>query len=293
MLFLSPEIPMSMDEFRLLRDFIYQHCGLNFTEDSKYLLEKRLGRRLQLHKLKNFKDYYYFLRYKPDKEQELSEVVDLLTTNETYFFREDYQLRAFAEEILPEIRKRKEATGDKQLRIWSAGCSSGEEPYTLAMILLDQTWLSSWRVEIIGTDISQKVLQMARQGEYGETSFRNTDQVYKRRFFSDAGDKLRIKDEVKNLVTISHLNLFDSARITLLGRMDVVFCRNVIIYFDLDGKKKVIDNFFQRLHPEGYLLLGHSESLINLSTSFQLRHFQHDMVYQKSALPTPSIGGRP
>ncbi|MCK4535803.1 MAG: protein-glutamate O-methyltransferase CheR [Desulfuromonadales bacterium] len=293
MLFLSPEIPMSMDEFRLLRDFIYQHCGLNFTEDSKYLLEKRLGRRLQLHKLKSFKDYYYFLRYKPDKEQELSEVVDLLTTNETYFFREDYQLRAFAEEILPEIRKRKEATGDKQLRIWSAGCSSGEEPYTLAMILLDQTWLSSWRVEIIGTDISQKVLQMARQGEYGETSFRNTDQVYKRRFFSDAGDKLRIKDEVKNLVTISHLNLFDSARITLLGRMDVVFCRNVIIYFDLDGKKKVIDNFFQRLHPEGYLLLGHSESLINLSTSFQLRHFQHDMVYQKSALPTPSIGGRP
>ncbi len=293
MLFLSPEIPMSMDEFRLLRDFIYQHCGLNFTEDSKYLLEKRLGRRLQLHKLKSFKDYYYFLRYKPDKEQELSEVVDLLTTNETYFFREDYQLRAFAEEILPEIRKRKEATGDKQLRIWSAGCSSGEEPYTLAMILLDQTWLSSWRVEIIGTDISQKVLQMARQGEYGETSFRNTDQVYKRRFFSDAGDKLRIKDEVKNLVTISHLNLFDSARITLLGRMDVVFCRNVIIYFDLDGKKKVIDNFFQRLHPEGYLLLGHSESLINLSTSFQLRHFQHDMVYQKSALPTPLIGGRP
>ena len=102
------------------------------------------------------------------------------------------------------------------------------------------------------------------------------------------GDKMQISDSVKSLVTISHLNLFDQARIALLGKMDIVFCRNVIIYFDLDGKKKVIDSFFQRLHPEGYLLLGHSESLINLSTSFQLRHFQHDMVYQK---PTPSSAG--
>lgn len=292
MLFLAPEIPMSMDEFRLLRDFVYQHCGLNFTEDSKYLLEKRLGRRLNHHNLKSFKDYYYFLRYKPDKEVELSEVVDLLTTNETYFFREDYQLRAFAEEILPEIRQRKAAAGDRQLRIWSAGCSSGEEPYTLAMILLDQAWLRSWRVEIIGTDINQKVLQMARQGEYGESSFRSTDQRYRERFFKDSDGKLRIRDEVKNLVTISHLNLFDSARVALLGRMDVVFCRNVIIYFDQDGKKKVIESFFQQLQPEGYLLLGHSESLINLSTAFKLRHFQHDMVYQKAGLPDLSVSAR-
>jgi len=275
---------MSMDEFRLLRDFVYQHCGLNFTEDSKYLLEKRLGRRLQAHKLQSFKDYYYFLRYKSDKDQELSEVVDLLTTNETYFFREDYQLRTFSEEILPEIRARKEASNDRRLRIWSAGCSSGEEPYTLAMILLDQRWLENWRVEIIGTDISQKVLQLARQGEYGESAFRNTEPVYRRRFFTQNGDRARIRDEVKNLVTISHLNLFDHPRIALLGKMDLIFCRNVIIYFDLDGKKKVIDSFFQRLQPEGYLLLGHSESLINLSTAFQLRHFKHDMVYQKSAL---------
>ncbi len=292
MLLLSPEIPMSMDEFRLLRDFVYQHCGLNFTEDSKYLLEKRLGRRLQVHNLKSFKDYYYFLRYKPEKDQELSEVVDLLTTNETYFFREEYQLRTFVEDVLPEIRKRKEASGDKQLRIWSAGCSSGEEPYTLAMMLLDQPWLNSWRVEIIGTDISQKVLQKARQGEYSEASFRNTDPACRRRFFVENDGKAQIGDDVKGLVTISHLNLFDQARIALLGKMDIVFCRNVIIYFDLDGKKKVIDSFFQRLHPEGFLLLGHSESLINLSTSFKLRHFQHDMVYQKPAT-TASSGGLP
>jgi chemotaxis protein methyltransferase CheR len=281
MLFITPEIKMSADEFRLLRDFVYQHCGLNFTDDSRYLLEKRLGKRLQQHNLKTFKDYYYFLRYNPNKDQELSEVIDQLTTNETYFYREDFQLKTFVEEILPEIRKRKEKEGQKTLRIWSAGCSSGEEPYTIAMLLLDQPWLNSWRVEVIGTDISQRVLHMAREGVYGEASFRSTEPSQKKRFFTEHEGKARVKDEVRNLVSISHLNLFDTARIALLGKMDAIFCRNVIIYFDQPGKKNVIENFFQRLVPDGFLLLGHSESLINLSTSFHLRHFKHDMVYQK------------
>ena len=272
---------MTADEFRLLRDFVYQHCGLNFTEDSKYLLEKRLGKRLQMHNLKTFKDYYYFLRYNPNKDQELTEVVDQLTTNETYFFREDFQLKTFVEDILPEVRKRKELEGKKTLRIWSAGCSSGEEPYTIAMLLLSQPWLQSWKVEVVGTDISQRVLHMALEGVYGEASFRSTDPQQKARFFTEQEGKWRVKDEVRSLVSISHLNLFDSSRIALLGKMDLIFCRNVIIYFDQAGKKSVIENFFQRLVPDGFLLLGHSESLINLSTSFQLRHFQHDMVYQK------------
>jgi len=281
---------MNAEEFRLLRDFVYQHCGLNFTEDSKYLLEKRLGKRLQQHSLKTFKDYYYFLRYNPNKDQELSEVIDQLTTNETYFFREDFQLRTFVEDILPEIRKRKEQQSRQTLRIWSAGCSSGEEPYTIAMLLLDQPWLRDWRIEVIGTDISQRVLHMAREGVYGDSSFRNTETLQKSRFFREHAGKLRINDEVRNLVSISHLNLFDAARIALLGKMDVIFCRNVIIYFDQAGKRNVIENFFQRLLPEGFLLLGHSESLINLSTAFQLRHFKHDMVYQKPAAANAVVG---
>ena len=282
MLFFGPDIQMNLEEFRLFRDFVYQHCGLHFTEDTKYLLEKRLGKRLQLHNLKTFKDYYYLLRYSPAKDQELTEVVDLLTTNETYFFREDFQLRTFREEILPELRDRKEKSGSRQLRIWSAGCSSGEEPYTIAMILLDQPWLRNWRIEVIGTDISQRVLQMARQGLYGEAAFRSTDAAYRQRFFTvEADGKARIRDEVRSLVTVSHLNLFDTDRVALLGRMDVIFCRNVIIYFDSSGKKRVVETFHQRLQPDGFLLLGHSESLMNITTSFRLRHFKHDMVYQK------------
>ena len=291
MLLFPQDIPMSADEFRLLRDFVYQYCGLNFTEDSKYLLEKRLGKRLQHHHLKSFKDYYYLLRYNQNKDQELSEVVDLLTTNETYFFREDFQLRSFTDEILPEIRERKAREGDRRLRIWSAGCSTGEEPYTIAMLLLDQPAFADWQIDIIGTDISQRVLQVARKGVYGNSSFRVTSPELQRRYFTEVDGKFRIADRVKSLVTISHLNLFDAPRVGLLGRMDVVFCRNVIIYFDLAAKKRVIDSFFQRLRPEGFLLLGHSESLMNVSNAFVLRHFVNDMVYQRPPLASAAYGG--
>jgi chemotaxis protein methyltransferase CheR len=284
MLFFSPETAMNDEEFRLLRDFIYKHCGLNFSEESKYLLEKRLNKRLQQHGMKSFKDYYYLLRYSPQKDQELTEAVDLLTTNETYFFREDFQLRTFVNEILPELRARKEKSNDRRLRIWSAGCSSGEEPYTLAMLLHDQPGLSDWQIEIVGTDISQRVLQMARKGVYGSSAFRCTEQTYIRRFFSQVDGKYKIDDRIKRMVTVSHLNLLDTSRVAMLGLMDVVFCRNVIIYFDQLAKKRVVESFFQRLRPEGFLLLGHSESLMNLSTSYKLRHFTDDMVYQKPSL---------
>ncbi len=284
MLIFAPDIPMNEDEFRQFRDFVYQHCGLHFTTDGKYLLEKRLAKRLQHHKLSSYKDYYYLLRYGRDKDQELAEVIDALTTNETYFFREEYQLKTLFEEILPEICARKEAAGKKKLRIWSAGCSSGEEPYTLAMLLLQKPSLAGWELEVIGTDISHRVLNIARKGVYAAASFRTTEQYYLERYFSPVeNDKYRINDEVRDLVTISHLNLFENQRVALLGKMDVVLCRNVIIYFDLAAKKKVVQNLFDRLHPEGYLLLGHSESLMNISTSFVLRHFLNDMVYQRPA----------
>ncbi len=276
MLFFTPEIPMSAEEFRLIRDFVYQYCGLNFMEDSKYLLEKRLGRRLQHLRLNSFKDYYYFLRYNKDKDQELTELIDILTTNETYFFREDFQLRTLTEEIIPEIIHTKEKDGDKRLRIWSAGCSSGEEPYTIAMLLMENPLLSDFHIDIIGTDISQRVLQVARKGVYGASSFRTTPQEYQKRFFSPV--------EGKFLVTISHLNLFDNPRVSLLGKMDIIFCRNVIIYFDLAAKKKVVESFYQRLRSGGFLLLGHSESLMNISNAFTLRHYTHDMVYQRPPL---------
>jgi chemotaxis protein methyltransferase CheR len=284
----EPEVQMSDEEYRLIRDLIYNHCGLFFDQDSKYLLEKRLSRRLTHHRLAAFKDYYYFLKYNRSKEQELSDIMDVLTTNETYFFREAFQLKAFTDEIIPELLAAKEKKGERSLRIWSAGCSTGEEPYTIAMLLLEMGHLHGWRVEIIGTDISHRVLQLARKASYGKASFRTTDEAYLKRYFVEQDGGYRVIDTVKELVTISHLNLFDLNRLALLGRMDVIFCRNVIIYFDQIAKKRVVEAFYKSLSQGGYLLLGHSESLMNITTLFALKHLRNDMVYQK---PSTGSGG--
>jgi len=281
---------MSDEEFRLFRDCIYNHCGLYFDEESKYLLEKRLARRLTALSLPSYRDYYHFLKYNRKKDQELMDVMDVLTTNETYFFREAYQLKAFTDEIIPELLKVKSANGNRSLRIWSAGCSTGEEPYTIAMLMLGLKELHGWDIEIIGTDISQRVLQLARRGIYGKSSFRATDEYYLNRFFHEQDDGFRINEEVRGLVNISHLNLFDTHRMIMLGKMDLIFCRNVIIYFDIAAKKRVVESFHNSLCNGGFLLLGHSESLMNITTMFTLRHFKNDMIYQKPERLLP--GGR-
>ena len=278
---LSLEHFMSDEEFHLFRDTIYSHCGIYFDDDSKYLLEKRLSRRLTALNLSSFRDYYHFLKYNRKKDQELMDIMDILTTNETYFFRESFQLKAFTDEILPELLQRKAARKDRTLRIWSAGCSTGEEPFTIAMLLREIRELQGWKIEIIGTDISQRVLQHARRGVYGKSSFRATDEQYIKRFFQEQDGGYRLNDEVRELVTISHLNLFDTHRMVMLGRMDLIFCRNVIIYFDAAAKKQVVEAFHNSLYDGGYLLLGHSESLMNITTMFTLRHFKNDMIYQK------------
>ncbi len=275
------DIKMTDDEFLLIRDLIYNYSGLYFADDNRFLLERRLSLRLTQLQLATFHDYYYYLRYDHNKDQELSDIMDVLTTNETYFFREAFQLRAFSEEIIPELTAAKSAKKDRTLRIWSAGCSTGEEPYTIAMLLLDRPELLGWRIEIVGTDISQRVLHQARKGVYGSSSFRVTGDSYKQRYFNEQEGGFRIADRVRELVTFSRLNLYDQSRFLVLGKMDIVFCRNVIIYFDLPAKKRVVEQFYGSLNPGGFLLLGHSESLMNITTAFKLRHLKNDMVYEK------------
>ncbi len=279
-LFEQKIIPMSDETFRLIRDLIRNYCGIYFDDSSKYLLERRLSRRVNLLNLNDFKDYYRFLLYDSKKEEELSTIMDILTVNETYFFREPNLLKAFSEEILPELRQRNQST--KRLRIWSGGCSTGEEPYTIAMLILEDGRFFGWDIQITGSDISQRVLQVARRGIYGKNSFRQTDSYYLRKYFKEEAEGLwKIKDTVKQLVNFSYLNLLDPFRTKLIETMDVIFCRNVLIYFDIESRKKVIDMFYNKLCNGGYLLLGHAESLLNLTTSFTLRHLKNDVVYQK------------
>jgi chemotaxis protein methyltransferase CheR len=273
-------IPLPDDVFRLLRDFVHSYCGLYFDDGSKFLFERRLSRRIEQHQLKNFEDYYHLLLYDRKREDELTILVDNLTTNETYFFREVPQLRAFSEEILPELRRT--LAERKVLRIWSAGCSTGEEPYTIAMLLLESgDWWRDWQVEIIGSDITQRVLHTARKGVYKKNAHRATSPEMLAKYFVEEKGEYRIIDKVKELVSFSSLNLLDPYKTSLISNMDIIFCRNVIIYFDKEAKKKVIESFYHKLREGGYLLLGHSESLINISNAFVLRTLKNDMVYQR------------
>jgi chemotaxis protein methyltransferase CheR len=271
--------PLEEDVFRLIRDFVRDYCGIYFDDDSRYLLEKRLSRRILIHHFSNFREYYRYLLYHNNRDQELTAIIDIITVNETYFFREQNQLKAFSEEILPELKETNK--NNKRLRIWSAGCSTGEEPYTLAMLILEKGLFHGWDIEIFGSDINQRVLQTARSGVYRKNSFRTTEPYFLRKYFKSEEGSYRISDGVKQYVNFSHLNLLDPFKVKLVGKMDIVFCRNVLIYFDHPSRRKLIDMFHERLVDGGYLLLGHAESLINLSTAFNLKHFKFDMVYQK------------
>ncbi|MEW6775439.1 MAG: protein-glutamate O-methyltransferase CheR [Bdellovibrionota bacterium] len=281
---LTPVLRMSDEEFRLIRDSINRHCGLYFEDNLKYLLERRLARRVEQRLFKSFREYERFLRYDPSRRDELDEIVELLTTQETYFFRESYQFDALVEEVLPELVARKRAKRESHIRFWSAGCSSGEEPYSLAMILACQPQLAGFEWEVFASDISRSALQRARQAVYRSHSFRNGVPSECNRFFEEeTGGNRRVREEIRRRVTFSALNLLDRDRLSLVRRLDVVFCRNVIIYFDTATKRQVIDLFHEKIEPGGFLFLGHSESLINLSTKFDLRHFRSDLVYQKAA----------
>lgn len=280
-MFEEKTIPLPDDVFRLLRDFIHNYCGIYFDDGSKYLLERRLSRRLGQNRLKTFEEYYHFLRYDRKREEEIVILIDNLTTNETYFFRESQQLRAFSEEILPELRASRAER--KSLRIWSAGCSTGEEPYTIAILLLESgDWWRDWQIDILGSDINQRVLHTARKGVYKRNAHRATSPEMLAKYFTqDEKGDYRINDRVKELVSFSSVNLLDPYKSSLINNMDVIFCRNVIIYFDREAKKKVMESFYHKLREGGYLLLGHSESLINISNAFALRTLKNDMVYQK------------
>ncbi|HYA31932.1 MAG TPA: protein-glutamate O-methyltransferase CheR, partial [Thermodesulfovibrionales bacterium] len=241
--------------------------------------ERRLSRRLKLHHLGDFRDYYRLLLYDKRKEDELTAAIEVLTVNETFFFREKNQLKAFSDEILPEIGETNREK--KKIRIWSAGCSTGEEPYTIAMLILEYGGLYGWDIEILGSDINQRVLTTARRGIYRKNSFRTAEPSLIRKYFKEEDGSFLISEDVKRLVSFSCLNLLDPFKVRFMGQMDVIFCRNVLIYFDHPARKKVVENFHSNLVEGGYLLLGHAESLVNISTSFALRHLKNDMVYQK------------
>ncbi len=278
----TPSLAMSDAEFRMFCELLRNRCGLFFDSETRFLVEKRLARRFEELELGSFAAYHYHLRNGHEGDEEFARVIDELTTNETYFFRERRQLDALIHEILPEKLLEKRNAGLRSpVSIWSAGCSSGEEPYSVAMLAREAGYKPGEDIHVYASDISRTVLKKSRQGVYREASFRETDDATRKRYFEEKEGLYRICDEIKREVDFIHLNLMDRSKIALLGTMDVILCRNVIIYFNLDTKKEVMQTFHDKLTPGGFLLLGHSESLINVSSAFELWHLKNDLVYRR------------
>jgi chemotaxis protein methyltransferase CheR len=270
---LTPEV------FRLLRDLINASAGLEYHDDALYAFERRLSERLAALSLPSFNDYYQYLRLSRGGAAELEEALDLLTTKETYFFRQEYQLRALRDELLPALAQSNQRS--RRLAIWSAGCATGEEVYSLGICVLESKLFEGWDVRVIGSDLSKKSVAAARRGVYRPSAFRSTGAEIRRAYFDERPDGTHVADAVRRLCHFGQLNLLDASRGSIVGRVDVVLCRNVLIYFDTQARARVIENLYERLFPGGYLLLGHSESLWNVSTAFELCHLREDLVYRK------------
>jgi len=278
---LTTQLPYNQDDFKLIRDAIYSYSGIYISNDYQGIFMRRLERRLIALSMDSFHEYYYYLKYNQQNDNELQKLMDVITIKETYFFKEVDQIKTLVNEVIPELRREK---SHETIKIWSAGCATGEEAYTIAMLCIEKGYhLGESRVEIFANDISQEAIQKAKQGIYKQTSFRTTEPSYIHRFFTAQDDGThKIRDEVREPLSFFCINLLDRNRLTFLPMFDVIFCRNLIIYFDDDSKRKVIENFYKKLQSQKYLFLGHSESLINFTHLFKLRHFQHSLVYQRA-----------
>ena len=273
------DVPIKPEEFRLFRDLVSARTGLALAGDARLGMGRKLRERLVVLNITTFAEYYQYLRFSPLAPAEWDGLVELFTTNETYFFREDFQLRAFRDELLPVFAER--GKSKRRLSVWSAGCATGEEAYTIAILVHESGLFDGWEVRVFGSDISKRCVTAARRGVYGAPSFRVMSVDMRRQHFIERADGAHVADRIRAMCHFGQLNLLDEEKARILGRVDAIFCRNVLIYFDTQARRRVIDNFHDRLYPGGVLLLGHSESLLNVSTAFELLHLKEDLVYKK------------
>ena len=268
--------------FRELRDHIYEKSGMFFADHKKYLLENRIAKRVKELNLNDYEEYMYLIRYGTNRLEELGNLFDAITTNETYFFRNEPQLKAFRNIIVPNLMEKLSGKFIERAKIWSAGCSSGEEQYTLSIIFMEEAALGKKvPYEILASDISRDILDKAKKGVYGKYATRNLTNLQLANFFTQIDNEQQVKDEVRRPVSHKIINLSEVHSYPLSSKFDVIFCRNVLIYFDIEAKKKVIRKFYDLLNPRGYLFIGHSESLHGITDAFKLVHFEKALAYRK------------
>jgi chemotaxis protein methyltransferase CheR len=267
-------------DFAKFREFFYRKTGIHFDDAKRYFVDKRLVERIEATGSENFRQWFIALRF-DTKGQELQQLVNAMTVNETYFFREAYQFDCMVNSLLAEVARRKR-TGQR-IRIWSVPSSTGEEPYSIAIYLLER-WplIDQYDVEILSSDIDTQVLEAAQRGIYTQRSVAQLPPEYLRKYFKPHGERdYAVSRDLVGAVEFSQVNLCDAADTRRFRDVDIVFCRNLLIYFDDLSRRVAAEAMYDALSPGGFLCLGHSESMSRISALFGVRRFPDAMVYQK------------
>jgi len=267
-------------EFQRFREYFYRKTGIQFEDSKRYFVDKRLLERIHKTGHDSFRSYFTTMRYQASGE-ELQELINVMTVNETYFFREEYQFECMVQDALDEIMRHKRPGDD--IRIWSIPSSSGEEPYSIAIYLLEN-WpaIDTVDIEIVSSDIDSKMLNRCRQGVYSERSIHCLPKKILERYFTPlAGSSYKICQDLRDSVTFTQVNLSDPSQTRSYRNFDLIFCRNLLIYFDDTSRRQAAEVFYDALNPGGFIFLGHSESMSRISSLFKVRKFAKAMVYQK------------
>jgi chemotaxis protein methyltransferase CheR len=280
---LSKSQIMSNQLFDKWRKLIYDNCGIYFQDNKKYLLESRLLKRINYLGMNSYDDYLDYIVNSVSGNNEKKYLYEAITINETYFFRNQPQLDALIKTIIPEIVEKQGKDNRTKIKIWSAASSSGEEAYSIAISIVDLLLprYPKLEFEIIGTDISYAVIETAKQGIYKEYAIRNTPAYYLKKYFTVNGNNYQINEEIKKHVSFTLLNLYDITGMRAMFNFDIIFCANVLIYFDMNSKIKVVNQLYNSLNKGGYLFIGYSETLHNISKAFKILSFPKTIGYKK------------
>jgi chemotaxis protein methyltransferase CheR len=275
-----------------IRDLIYQVSGIYQMENKFYLLVGRANRRMKVVGARTPREYLEFLTARPNRDGEMRNLLNEITIGETCLFRSMPQVDALRKVVIPSIAEVKRKLSFTKLRFWSAGCSTGEESYTLAMILLEETLssLKGWTFEVVATDLNDRSVAKAQEGVYNDYAVRNVPPEFMKKYFTKVGSEYRVADVVKSRITFSRLNMLDDSKMLFMRGLDVIFCCNVLIYFDGKSKTRTVQHFHNALLPNGYFFLGQSESLYGISDRFHLVHFPGTTGYWKPAEGAMKVG---
>lgn len=280
----SSKIPeMSYVQFEQWRKFIYEKTGIYFQDNKKYLLESRLLKRIVHLKINSYEEYFKLISTGLNNKGEMRYFYDTITINETFFFRNTGQLDAMVQKVIPEILQNNQKTGKQKIRIWSAACSSGEEAYSAAIMINEfiKPRFPDITFEIIGTDINQTVLDTAVRAIYGDYSIRNIPVQYLKKYFKHIDGMYELNLDIKTMATFKNANLFDNNDMIYMNNFDIIFCANVLIYFDNNSKIKVVNQLYKSLNKGGYLFIGFSETLHGISKAFSVVSFPKTVGYKK------------